>query len=279
MVLAGFAAALAIVIDDAVIGVDAIRQRLRERHDADESWSIRVVIADAMASIGGSLGYATLIVLVAALPALALSGVPGALAKPLVLSYVLAVVASLVVTFTVTPALALLLLGSESARARSRGLMPSVGRAYDRLIARHVKRPRRAYAAVGILLLCGLAVLPQLTSHATLPRLQDRDLLVRWQAIPGTSITEMSRITAAATQELRAVPGVRDVGSHVGRAIMSDQTANVNTADIWVDVAQSADYGSTVSAVDRTVRGYGPARRRPDLRAGAHRRDRERHPC
>jgi Cu/Ag efflux pump CusA len=66
----------------------------------------------------------------------------------------------------------------------------------------------------------------------------------------------MSRITAAATQELRAVPGVRDVGSHVGRAIMSDQTANVNTAEIWVDVAQSADYRSTVSAVDRTVRGY-----------------------
>jgi len=256
MVLAGLAIALAIVIHDAVVGVDGIRQRLRERHAADESRSTRAVIADAVASIGGSLVYATLIVVVAALPALALSGVPGALAKPLVLSFALAVVASLVVALTVTPALALLLLGSDTTTARSRGLMPFVGRAYDRLIARHVKQPRQAFAAVGILLLCGLAVLPQLTSRPTLPTLQDRDLLVRWQAVPGTSITEMSRITAAATHELRAVPGVRDVGSHVGRAIMSDQTANVNTAEIWVDVAQSADYGSTVSAVDRTVRGY-----------------------
>jgi Cu/Ag efflux pump CusA len=123
---------------------------------------------------------------------------------------------ALIVAFTVTPALALLLLGNESTAARSRGLMPLVGRAYDRWIGRHVQRPRRAYAAVAILLLCGIAVLPQLTSHATLPGLQDRDLLVRWQAVPGTSITEMSRITAAATQELRAVPGVRDVGSHRG---------------------------------------------------------------
>ena len=255
MVLAGLAIALAIVIDDAVVGVDGIRQRLRERY-AGESRSTRAVIADATASMGGSLVYATLIVVVAALPALALRGVPGALAKPLVLSFALAVGASLVVALTVTPALALLLLGRETGTARSRGLIPFVGRGYDQLIARHVKQPGQAYAAVGVLLLCGLAVLPQLTSHPTLPRLQDRDLLVRWQAVPGTSINEMSRITAAATQELRAVPGVHDVGSHVGRAIMSDQTANVNTAEIWVDVAQSADYGSTVSAVDRTVRGY-----------------------
>jgi Cu/Ag efflux pump CusA len=256
MVLAGLAIALAIVIDDAVVGVDRIRQQLRERDAADESRSTRAVIADAVASIGGSLVYATLIVVVAALPALALSGVSGALAKPLVLSFALAVVASLVVVLTVTPALALLLLGSDRTTARSQGLMPLAGRAYDRLIARRVKQPRQAFAAVGILLLCGLAVLPQLTSRPTLPTLQDRDLLVRWQAVPGTSITEMSRITAAAIHELRAVPGVRDVGSHVGRAIMSDQTTNVNTAEIWVDVAQSADYGSTVSAVDRTVRGY-----------------------
>jgi CzcA family heavy metal efflux pump len=255
VVLAGLAIALANIIDDAVAGVDAIRQRLREGRDAEES-ATRMVIADATAAIGGSLIYATLIVLVAALPALALSGVPGALGMPLVLSYVLAVVASLVVAFTVTPALTLLLVVNESARARSRGFLPFVGRTYDRFIARHVKRPRLAYAAVGILVLCGLAALPQLTSHPTLPRLQDRNLLVRWQAVPGTSITEMSRITAAATQQLRAVPGVRDVGSHVGRAIMSDQTTNVNAAEIWVDVAQSADYGSTVSAIDRTARSY-----------------------
>ena len=103
----------------------------------------------AMASFGGSLGYPTLIILVAALPALALGGVAGAFAKPLVLSYALAVVASLMVAFTVTPALALLLLGKESTAARSRGLTPVVGRVYDRWIGGHVQRPRRAYAAVG----------------------------------------------------------------------------------------------------------------------------------
>ncbi|HEY3089867.1 MAG TPA: efflux RND transporter permease subunit [Jatrophihabitantaceae bacterium] len=252
MVLAGLAIALAIVIDDAVVGVDAIRQRLR--HATEEPRHTRRLIADASAAVRGLLVYATVIVLLAALPALALGGLPGALASPLVRTYVLAVAMSLIVALTVTPALSLLLLGAEP--VRSRGLAPLLVQGYDRLLARHVSRPGHAYAAVGVLTLAALAVLPQLTSRATLPRLQDRDLLVRWQAAPATSLAEMSRITAAAAHELRGLPGVTDVGSHVGRAILSDQTVNVNAAEIWVSVANSADYGRTVSAIDGVVHGY-----------------------
>ncbi|HEY7046667.1 MAG TPA: efflux RND transporter permease subunit [Jatrophihabitantaceae bacterium] len=254
MVLAGLAIALAIVIDDAVVGVDAIRQRLREPNATEEPRSTRRLIADASATVRGPLVYATVVVLLAALPALALGGLPGALASPLVWTYLLAVAISLVVALTVTPALSLLLLGEEPVRAR--GLAPLLARGYDRLIARHVSRPARAYVAVGVIALAALAVLPQLTSRATLPRLQDRDLLVRWQAAPGTSLVEMSRITAAATHELQGLPGVTDVGSHVGRAILSDQSVNVNAAEIWVSVAGSADYGKTVSAIDTVVHGY-----------------------
>jgi Cu/Ag efflux pump CusA len=252
MVLAGLATALAIVIDDAVVGVDAIRQRLRGA--TEEPRPTRRLIADASAAVRGPLVYATVIVLLVAMPALALGGLPGALASPLVWTYVPAVAISLVVALTVTPALSLLLLGDEP--VRSRGLAPLLARAYDRLVARHISRPGRAYLAVGVLALAALAVLPQLTSRATLPRLQDRDLLVRWQAAPGTSLVEMSRITAAAARELRGLPGVTDVGSHVGRAILSDQTVNVNAAEIWVSVAGSADYGRTVSAIDGVVHGY-----------------------
>jgi Cu/Ag efflux pump CusA len=256
MVLAGLATGLAIVIDDAVVGMDAVRQRLREPDDAGEPEAMSTVVAEASLAMRGPLHYATLIVLLAALPALALGGLPSALASPMVWSYVLAVVTSLVVALTVTPALSVLLLAHEPIRSRARGLAPLVARGYDRLVARGVARPLRAYAVLGILVLAALAVLPQLTARPTLPKLQDRNLLVRWQAEPGTSLTEMSRITAAATQELRSVPGVQDVGSHVGRAIMSDQTVNVNAAEIWVSVAGSANYGATASKVDRVIHGY-----------------------
>jgi CzcA family heavy metal efflux pump len=254
MVLAGLAIALAIVVDDAVVGVDAIRQRLREPRDPGKPGAVWAVIAEASVAVRGPLVYATLIVLLAALPALALGGLPGALASPMVWSYVLAVVVSVVVAVTVTPALSLLLLADEPARAHARGLGPLIARGYDRVIARGISRRGRAYVAV--LVLAALAVLPQLTSRPTLPTLHDRDLLVRWQAAPGTSLAEMSRITAAATHELRGLPGVNGVGSHVGRAILSDQTVNVNAAEIWVSVAGSANYGSTVSAVDRVMHGY-----------------------
>jgi Cu/Ag efflux pump CusA len=257
MVLAGLAVAIAIAVDDAVVGVDAIRQRLRTaREESTETSATRAVLAEALLRVRTPLFYATLIALLVPLPALALGGLPRALATPLVWSYLLAVVASVIVAYTVTPALAFLLLPSESSKRRAGGLGRWISRGYDRWIAGHIGRPGRAYAAVGILVLAGFALLPQLTARPTLPTLQDRNLLVRWQSAPGTSLTEMSRITAAATGELRAVPGVRDVGSHVGRAIMSDQTVNVNAAEIWVSVAGSADYGATVSAVNRVIHGY-----------------------
>src|SRR5205823_7759255 len=68
-------------------------------------------------------------------------------------------------------------------------------------------------------------------------------------------------ITTAATNELRTVPGVADVGAHLGRALQSDQVVNVNSGEMWVSLTGSANYDSTVNAVRRTINGY------PGLRA------------
>src|SRR5207244_2756199 len=116
--------------------------------------------------------------------------------------------------------------------------------------------PRRAYVTVAVLAVGALALIPQLGARATLPTFQDRGVLVQWQAAPGTSLTEMTRITGLASRELRALPGVREVGSHVGRAILSDQTGDVNSAESWLTLAPSADYSATLSAVQRLVRQY-----------------------
>ena len=99
-----------------------------------------------------------------------------------------------------------------------------------------------------MLLLSACAVVPQLGARSLLPSPQDRSLLIHWQAVPGTSLPEMDRITTAAVRELGSVPGVRHVGAHVGRAITSDQVVNVNSGEIWVSLADSADYGTTVAA-------------------------------
>jgi Cu/Ag efflux pump CusA len=66
----------------------------------------------------------------------------------------------------------------------------------------------------------------------------------------------MARITRAATKELDSVDGVQHVGAHVGRAVTSDQVVNVNSGEIWVTLADSADYKTTVAAIDRVLAGY-----------------------
>jgi Cu/Ag efflux pump CusA len=89
-----------------------------------------------------------------------------------------------------------------------------------------------------------------------LPAEQDRNLLVQLRAAAGTSLTEMDRVVNRMGQELRTVPGVDEVGAHLGRAVTSDQVANVNSAELWVAVDASADLARTQSAVRAVASGY-----------------------
>ncbi len=261
MILAGLAVALGIVIDDAVAGVEEIRRRVGEHRAADDQRSTASVVVAATLSTRRPLLFATVVVLLLPLPALALSGVAGAFAGPFVLSYVLAVAAALVVALVVTPALCVVLLSGSARRGgaglrRTGPLARAVERGFDRL-ARGSLRPRAVFATVAVLAIALLALIPQLNrNEPVLPALQDRDLLVHWSAAPGTSLPETTRITAAAAAELRALPGVADVGSHVGRALMADQIGNVNSGEIWVRMAESADYATTLDSIKRVVHGY-----------------------
>jgi Cu/Ag efflux pump CusA len=104
-------------------------------------------------------------------------------------------------------------------------------------------------------LLLGLAMVPALDRDLA-PTFKDTDLLVRLNGNPGTSHPAMTRVTAQASRELRAIPGVREVGAHVGRAVMSDQAVGVDAGELWVSVDPAADYDRTVAAVQQVVDGY-----------------------
>jgi Cu/Ag efflux pump CusA len=255
MVLAGLAVALCLVIDDALVGAAEIRSRLR-RQAAAGGRDVVTAVAEASSAVRTPLSYALLIVLLAPLPFVFLGGVAGAFSKPAVVAYTVAVLSSTVAALVLAPVLGFILLGRER---RRQGLAPVArwtSRLFESVLPRFVRRPRLAYAAAGALVLASCAALPQLGGPPLLPSAQDRSLLIHWQAAPGTSLAEMSRVTTAATRELDSVSGVRDVGAHVGRAVTSDQVVNVNSAEIWVTLEDSADYASTVSAIRRVLRGY-----------------------
>jgi len=257
--LLGLAAAVCLVIDDLITGIDAVRRRTAERDaagaggPADATGPAGADVQAAFAAIGRPLVFATLAIALATLPFLFLGTVVTAFSRPLVLAYSLAMLSSLLVTVTLTPVLTTLLLRGGAGRHG-----PFAGRVqglFDRGLA-VIARPRRAWALAGVLAVAALAVVPQLERGSILPSMQDRSLLLRVEAAPGTSLPEMDRITAAAENELRALPGVQSVGSHVGRAVGSDQLVNVNSAEVWITLTGGADYGRSQAAIKALMRGY-----------------------
>jgi CzcA family heavy metal efflux pump len=249
---AGLAVALAVVIDDAVVGAENVARRLRRSREAGSDMSISQVVVDATQEVRSPMGYATLIVLLAIVPVAVMEGRPGAFFEPLALAYALAAVAAMVVALTLTPALSLMLFslgnpgGAESPVVRR--LLPR----YDGALSRFMRNPRTALIAAGACLVVVLAALP-LLDKSVVPSFKDRDVLVRLDSEPGTSNPRMTQLTTQLGRELRDIPGVENVGAHVGRAIGSDQVGDVNSSEVWVSIGSDADYDATFASIENTV--------------------------
>jgi Cu/Ag efflux pump CusA len=254
LVLAGLVAALVLVAHEAIVGAENVARRLRELRPSDAG-STTAVILDATLEVRTAALYGALIVAVAVIPLLFLEGMAGTLFPPIVVAFLAALGASMLVALTLTPALCLLLAPKEP---RDRGESPVVARLashYARALGWIVGRPRIVYVAAGVLLVAGVAAIPFL-GHSLLPTFKERELLIRWQGAPGTSLPEMNRITTLASRELRSIEGVEDVGADVGRAITSDQAVSVNSAELWVSIDPDANYDETVASVEEVVNGY-----------------------
>lgn len=275
MVLAGLLLALVVVIDDVVASSRSTRRGLDATEPTGAGQPFIGRLAEAIVETRGPLAYGTAILLVALVPVFALHGELGAFLPPLVLAYAAAVVASTLVALTVAPVLTTLLLPSEPTVGRESSMLAGLGVRYhsklDRFLRygryehatghrqrnRHRMVPRPEYVAVGALLVLGAALVPLLDRGDSLvPAFKDRDVLIHWDGAPGTSLPEMSRITARAGRELRELPGVANVGAHVGRAVAADQIVGVNSSEMWVSIAASADYDRTVSSIREVVGGY-----------------------
>jgi CzcA family heavy metal efflux pump len=255
IVLAGFAAALLIVVDDAVAGVDNVARRLRERDERGDTRSTAAVIVDATLEARSVTFYATLFIALSVVPLFYFEELAGAFFPDVAGAYLLALLTSMVVALTVTPALLALLFAKAPPDRGDSPVARRLQSSYQAGLSRIVTKPRVAYAAVGIVLVAAGISIPFL-GVSLLPTLKEQQVLVRWDGPPGTSLPEMNRVTALATRELEALPGVEDVGAHVGRAVASDLSVNANTSELWVTIDSSADYDATVASIRDVVRGY-----------------------
>ncbi len=260
MILAGLVIAVGVVVDDAIIDVENIVRRLRQERAEGGLRSTARVVLEASLEVRGPIIYATLIIIVAAVPIFFLEGLTGAFFRPLALAYTLAVLASMVVALTVTPALALILLRKAPLDPRDPPVVRVLKRGYKKSLEPIVDRPWPGYVFFGALIVVGAVTVPFL-GQSLLPDFKERDFLMHWVTQPGTSAAEEVRISQRACKELLEIEGVRNCGSHIGQAYNGDEVYGVNFGENWISIDPAVDYDATLAKVQELVQGYPGIRR------------------
>ncbi len=235
MTLGGLAIAIGEVVDDAVIGVENAVRRLRENRRLAQPRPEARVILDAAFEVRSAVVYATFAVILVFLPIMALPGVAGRLFEPLALAYILAVLASLAVALTLTPALSMLLLTRRDAQAKDPPVVRWTRGGYEGLLRGIARRPRLVMAAAAAFTIAGCAALP-FFGGSFVPELKEGHFIVHMSAVPGTSLEQSLRVGARVAHVLRQLPAVRSVAQRVGRAALANDTYGTHYSEFEVDL-------------------------------------------
>ena len=249
LVILGLLVASVVLVEDAVCGTRALVASVRARAERSEPVPLQTVIIEGLGQLRSALGYGTLIALLAVAPVFFAKGLTATYLHPMVLAFALAVLASMIVAVTFTPAIGMILFdrGGHGAEVSDR-----LGAVYERVVQRVLAVPARAVAGICAVGLIGILALPFLDPPAP-PRFKDRNIVVAWNGPPGAGLSEMDRVTGRITADLRALPSVSDVAATLGRAVSGDEIVDTNSGQIYVQIKPSADYDSAVNAIRALV--------------------------
>jgi CzcA family heavy metal efflux pump len=248
MILAGFGVAVGVVVDDAIIDMENIVRRLRIWRSRGRRTTPLHLLLAASLEVRTAILYATLINIVAVLPVVLVGGLTGSFFRPLAIAYALAVLASMLVALTVTPALAMVLMPGARLDPADPPLIGWCKRRYTSLLAPVLRKPRWALFVVVAAIIAGVAVLPRL-GQELFPTFKEHDLLMHFDTKPGTSLPEMKRVVTALQQRLLQIPGVVQVGAHIGQALLGEEIAGPEFSEQWITLAPGADADKTAAAV------------------------------
>jgi CzcA family heavy metal efflux pump len=239
MTLGGLAIAIGELVDDAVVDVENIVRRLRLNRLLPEPRPALGVVRQASVEVRSGIVYATVIVVLVFVPLFALPGIEGKFFAPLGMAYIVSILASLLVSMTVTPALASLLL------PRMKRLDHG-----DSFIVRHLKRgderllnwtfgKARVVLPGAIVMVIAAATSVPFMPRVFLPTFNEGSLVLSLLLNPGTSLAEANRMGTVAEQLIREVPEVTQVGRRTGRAELDEHAEGVHSSEVDVDLRPS----------------------------------------
>jgi CzcA family heavy metal efflux pump len=238
LTLGGLAIAVGEVVDDAIIDVENIFRRLRENHRLGHPRSAIAVVLSASLEVRSAVVYATFVVVLVFVPVFFLSGLQGRLFAPLGYAYVLAVLASLAVALTVTPALSLVLL-PHAEGAEEPPLLRRLQGSYEWLL-RRLDTQLPLVVAVATTLVGGAVAALFFFGGEFLPELRENHFVVHMRGLPGTSLPQSLTTGKQVTAKLRENPAVLSVAQQVGRAELGEDTWGVEYSELEVDLKRLA---------------------------------------
>ena len=256
MIIAGIIIALGALVDDAIIDLENIKRKIALNKEHDQNKSIGSIIFEATVEKRTPIIYATPIILIAVLPVFFLQGVTGAFFKSIAVAYILAILASFVISITLTPSLMYFLFKNFPTTARESYFKKWLLLLYDKLFLKAVRVPRPIFVTsclIVVAVIIGFITFQQQTID---PTFKETDLIVRWEAPPGISQLAMNRVLKLVCEELDELDGVDRVSGLVGRAIMSDMVTNVNIGQLCVSLKSSDDYDKTFNQIKDVVSSY-----------------------
>ena len=239
MVLGGLAIALGEVVDDAIIDTEKIFSRLRENRLSATPLPAQQVVFSASMEVRSSVVYATWVVALVFVPLLTLSGVAGKLFAPLGITYIAAILASLLVALTLTPALCYTLLAHHHLPASDSSLIHWLKQHYTRWL-RHIEKRYLLVLGVSFTLMgIGLALLP-LFKTQFIPPLHEGHYIMHMTAISGTSEQESLRIGNQVSARIRQISGVKSVTQWVGRAQNGADTFGTHYSEFEIELGKAS---------------------------------------
>ncbi|MBP6188747.1 MAG: efflux RND transporter permease subunit [Azonexus sp.] len=236
MTLGGLAIAIGELVDDAVVDVENILRRLREKAARGEPYSVFRTVVAASLEVRTAIVYATLIIALVFVPLFALPGIEGRLFVPLGIAYIVSILASLVVSVLLTPVLCSYLLPALVAHDHGETRLVRWLKAHYRTVLERVlAAPRLPIALAGVAVVLAVAAVPFFPT-TFLPPFNEGSITLGLRLNPGATLSESVRIAESAEAALRGLPEIDHLGRRTGRAELDEHAEGVHVTEFEIQL-------------------------------------------
>jgi HME family heavy-metal exporter len=239
MTLGGIAIAIGELVDDAVVDVENIFRRLRQNRAAGNPRPVFDVIVSASQEVRSGIVYATMIIVLVFAPLFALSGIEGRLFAPLGEAYIISILASLVVSITLTPVMAYYLLPRLKRLEEHESPLVRFLKRINRAALIRALAAQRQVLGIAALLVVLAASSAFYLPRAFLPPFNEGSFTINLLFNPGVSLTESNRVGLIAERLILDVPDVKSAGRRTGRAELDEHAEGVHSSEIEVDLKKT----------------------------------------